>query len=119
MKRMYAGMMASAEITVKELRFILKNEKEEKWENVLRTYAVDDDMNPQMYKESEDEAEADGAFNSKFEFDEAGGLCHITCTVLTNYYTDDDGEFLEGGDWDYVPCMTQEQMEQIRRIVEW
>ena len=118
MKKMYTvGMYSTGDMTTRELTSILRNAGN--FDNAVHTLVGMALRDPEpITHDEETRVAAEGHMNSSIDINKntwAVTSYNITFAGIMEYWTaDDDGEFLEGSDYDWN--YTDSQLEELREL---
>lgn len=123
MKKVYEGVLLSVELKKNELKkTVIEGMKAgNSVESILRGLCTQD-SSPQSYGVFDNKAEADMSHNDylEVEFFSNSGVEYVNISSqMTEIYTvDEDGEFVQGSDYDYLDYLGQEDIDKILSRLE-
>lgn len=123
MKKVYEGVLLSVELKKNELKkTVIEGMKAgNSVESILRGLCTQD-SSPQSYGVFDNKDEADMSHNDylEVEFFSNSGVEYVNISSqMTEIYTvDEDGEFVQGSDYDYLDYLGQEDIDKILSRLE-
>lgn len=123
MRTMYEGQLLSVELKKSELKKAVIDGMKlgNSVESILRGLCTQDSF-PQSYGAKDNKDDADISYNDylEVEFFNNSGVEYvgISCTMTEIYTVDDDGEFYQGSDYDYLNYLEQKDIDEILEKLE-